>query len=203
MDFLFGYDETKMKPYLKMAVHRLKLANSKKGSAVKHQKKEIAKLLEDGKEEKARIKVEHIIREDFTMESYEIIELLCELVHERVKYLSSTKECPPDLLEAVTTLIWCTPRVDIEELNEVKKQLIKKFGKEFGKNAEESTNENINERLMNKLSVKPPSANLVISYLKEIAAEYNVSWEPTNLGVDDLSSAMPTRKLWCVIVLDI
>jgi hypothetical protein len=32
------------------------------------------------------------------MEAYEIIELMCDLVHERVKHLSSQEECPPDLL---------------------------------------------------------------------------------------------------------
>ena len=194
MDFLWGYQESKLKPYLKMAVQRLQIANNKKGNAVKFQKRDIAKLLEDGKEEKARIKVEHVIREDFTMESYEIIELLCELLHERVRYLSTSEECPADLLECVCTLIWCTNHVDIAELLEVKKQLIKKFGKEFGKISETNGNGKVNERLMVKLSVAPPSALLVVSYLQEIAKEYKVAWTPTDIGVNDLSAAVPTRK---------
>ena len=49
---IFPYDEKKLKPYLKMAVQRLQIAGNKKSSACKHQKREIAKLLEDGKEEK-------------------------------------------------------------------------------------------------------------------------------------------------------
>jgi vacuolar protein sorting-associated protein IST1 len=118
MDFFYGYQESKLKPYLKMAVQRLQIANNKKHSVVKHQKREIAKILEDGKEEKARIKVEHVIREDFTMECYELVELLCDLLHERVKYMSSCKECPVDLLESVSTLIWVSTQVDIAELQE-------------------------------------------------------------------------------------
>jgi len=194
MDFLFGFQEKKLKPYLKMAVQRLQIAGNKKGSACKHAKREIAKLLETGKEEKARIKVEHVIREDFTMESYELIELLCELLHERVKYMSSQKECPTDLLEAVSTLIWCTDRVDIAELNEVKKQLSLKFGKEFAKAAEENATGKVNERLLDKLSVKPPSAHLVVSYLTEIAKEFDVQWQPTEIGVNDLTAPVNTRK---------
>ena len=41
-------------------------------------------LLRDGKEEKARIKVEHVIRDDYTMEANELIELLCETVVARL-----------------------------------------------------------------------------------------------------------------------
>lgn len=192
MDFLYGYQEKKLKPFLKMAVQRLQIAGNKKGTACKHAKREIAKLLEIGKEEKARIKVEHVIREDFTMESYELIELLCELLHERVKYMSSQKECPPDLIEAVTTLIWCTDRVDIAELNEVKKQLSLKFGKEFSLAAQANATGRVNERLLEKLSVKPPSAHLVVSYLTEIAKEFDVSWQPTEIGVNDLAAPVNT-----------
>lgn len=192
MDMLLGYQEKKLKPYLKMAVQRLQIAGNKKGTACKHQKREIAKLLEDGKEEKARIKVEHVIREDFTMESYELVELLCELLHERVKYMSAQKECPSDLMETVCSLIWCADRVDIVELNQVKKQLSYKFGKEFAKAAEANANGKVNERLLEKLSVQPPSAHLVVAYLKEIAKEYNVDWEPTEIGVTDPNAAVPT-----------
>jgi hypothetical protein len=48
-------------------------------------------IYKDQKEEKARIKVEHVIREDFIIEAYELLELLCELVYERVKYIGSQK----------------------------------------------------------------------------------------------------------------
>ena len=41
-------------------------------------------LLRSGKEEKARIKVEHVIRDDFMMEANELIELLCETVVARL-----------------------------------------------------------------------------------------------------------------------
>ena len=47
------------------------------------------------------MKAEHIIRDDFTIEGYEVLELLCELVHERVRQITTAKECPADLKEAV------------------------------------------------------------------------------------------------------
>lgn len=90
---------------------------------IKKEKREIATLLSNEKEEKARIKVEHIIRSDFTIEAYEILELLCELLHERMKLLVAEEKCPPDLDEAVCTLIYCANRTECPELTEITKQL--------------------------------------------------------------------------------
>jgi hypothetical protein len=60
-----------------MATHRLQIAGNKKTNLIKTQKKEIAILLAEKppKEEKARIRAEALIREDFTIEAYEILEL--------------------------------------------------------------------------------------------------------------------------------
>eukprot|EP01035_Chromulina_nebulosa_P019815 gene19815-25759_t len=136
MDFLFPYKESKIKPHLKMAIQRLQIAKNKKKTGSKHTKKEISQLLLKGKEEMARIKTEHIIREDFTIEAYEIIELLCELLHERIRIITmSDSSNPPDDLEAaIASLSWASDRLNIPELLEVKNQLTKKFveiAKEF------------------------------------------------------------------------
>jgi vacuolar protein sorting-associated protein IST1 len=147
--------------YLKMANSRIQLTNNKKSAAVKHKKREIATLLGEKKDEKARIKVEHVIREDFLIEAYELLELLCELVFERVKYIASCKECPPDLVEAVSSLIWAATRVEIAEMEQIKKQLVKKFGSKFASDAENNVGNCVNVRLFQKLSVQPPSAFLV------------------------------------------
>mmetsp|Transcript_8740 Transcript_8740/g.11090 ORF Transcript_8740/g.11090 Transcript_8740/m.11090 type:complete len:144 (+) Transcript_8740:79-510(+) len=90
---LVKFNPDKLKPYLKMAVHRFEILNNKKTNLIKQEKRTIAQLLADEKEEKARIKVEHVIRQDFTIEAYEILELLCDLVHERMRLLVAEKEC--------------------------------------------------------------------------------------------------------------
>jgi len=159
-----------------MAVQRIQIAVNKKTTSVKHQKREVAALLGDQKDEKARIKVEHIIRDDFVIEAYEILELLCELMHERIRQITNNKECPTDLKEAACSLIWAANSCDISELQEVKKHLSRKYGPEFMKEAEENTNCCVNARLYNKLSYKPPSRMLVNGYLEEIANVYKVDW---------------------------
>lgn len=54
---MFGFNVNKLKPNLKMAVHRIGIVKNKKANAAVAVRREIATLLEDGKEEKARIRV--------------------------------------------------------------------------------------------------------------------------------------------------
>ena len=78
-----GFNINKLKPNLKMAINRITIIKNKKMNHINITKKSIATLLAEGKEEKCRIRVEGIIREDFIIEAYEILELLCELLAER------------------------------------------------------------------------------------------------------------------------
>jgi hypothetical protein len=63
------YNTTKLKSQLKMAVTRFLIAMKKMSALSKQQTREIAKLLGEAppKEEKVRIKVEALIRDDKTM----------------------------------------------------------------------------------------------------------------------------------------
>ncbi|KAH8061798.1 hypothetical protein JL722_3752 [Aureococcus anophagefferens] len=126
----------KLKPHLKMAENRLSILNSKKTNLIKTQKRDIAALLRDGKEEKARIRVEHLIRLDFTIEAYELVGLFVRAAPRAVRALvASEKECPPDMREALCTLIWASRRCEVPELKEVAIQLELKYGEAFAEAA--------------------------------------------------------------------
>jgi hypothetical protein len=118
-----------------------------------------------------------------------------KLVHDRAAYLSSQKECPPDLLEAIHSLIWVSSRIPVDELVEVRKQLVKKYGSKFVHAANSNELEKVNPRLIAKLRVEPPSGRLINSYLVEIANEYNINWTPTDAGLpDDLNAPIPSPQ---------
>jgi hypothetical protein len=174
MNVLFPYSESKLKAQLKMASHRINVANNKRTNAAKHAKREIATLLGDHKDEKARIRAEHIIREDFMIESYELLGLMCELLFERIPQITMNKECPLEMFPAVCSIIWATDYVDFPELKEAALQLTKKYGQKFATDAKANSNHCVNERLFSKLVYKPPSRQLVGKYLREIAHAYDV-----------------------------
>jgi len=156
----------------------MSIAINKKSNSVKSAKREVATLLSQGQEEKARIKVEPIIRDDYTIEAYEVLSLITELLSERAAYIDSQSECPSDLVEAVSTILYVADRIDIAELGEVKKQLKLKYGRAFAARAQNNEGGCCNDRVVTKLTSQPPSPFLVQSYLQEIASQYQVDWVP-------------------------
>lgn len=153
---------------------------------LKQQKREIANLISASppKVEEAHIRTETLIREDNTIEAYEILKLSCELLVERLKLISSTKTCPADLVSTIQTLIWASARVDIAEFTDISKQFKTKYGKQFYEDAMNNTDNVLNERVFVKLSVQPPSAGLVQAYLEKIAQEFEVDWAPVDNKYD-------------------
>mmetsp|Transcript_14325 Transcript_14325/g.18094 ORF Transcript_14325/g.18094 Transcript_14325/m.18094 type:complete len:368 (-) Transcript_14325:257-1360(-) len=199
-----GYSESKLKPTLKMAVSRFNIASNKKTALMKQQMREIAKLLGERpnpKEEKARIRAEALIRDDGTIEAYEILQLSCELICERIKLITSTKTCPEDLVSTIATLIWASTRVDIKELVDIRKQFRAKYGKKFEQAALNNEGGILNERIVAKLSVQPPTAYLVQTYLEKIADQFEVDWTPTNpLTPDTMAAPMAAPVGYSVAV---
>lgn len=152
----------------------------KKTEMAQKARKEIADFIQMNKFDRARIRVEHIIREDYLVEAMELIEMYCDLLLARFGLIESMKYCEEGLVESVSTIIWASPRLstDCQELKGVSEQLTFKYGKEFGQQARSNTNQTVNERLIHKLSPDPPPKLLVERYLIEIARNYNVQFEP-------------------------
>uniref|UniRef100_A0A2I2YNM6 IST1 homolog n=1 Tax=Gorilla gorilla gorilla TaxID=9595 RepID=A0A2I2YNM6_GORGO len=129
-------------------------------------RKEIADYLAAGKDERARIRVEHIIREDYLVEAMEILELYCDLLLAQFGLIQSMKELDSGLAESVSTLIWALCRTN-----------------QIG---------TVNDRLMHNLSVEAPSKILVERYLIEIAKNYNTDLIDVGF-TDDVKKGGPGR----------
>ncbi|KAL0424742.1 UNVERIFIED_CONTAM: ist1 [Sesamum radiatum] len=144
-------------------------------------RKEIAEFLQAGQEAIARIRVEHVIREQNTWEVYEILELFCEFVLARVPILESQRECPTELREAVASIIFSAPRCsDLPDLLNVRNLFAAKYGKEFIAAASKlRPDTSVNRTIIEKLSVSAPPADVKLKVLKEIALEYNINWDST------------------------
>lgn len=135
----------------------------------------MAQLLDAGKEDSARIRVENIIRSDIATELHEILELYCELLIARAGLLDS-HTCDPGLEEAVKSIIYAAPKTEIKELQIVRQLLGERYGKEFVMAAMDNTDSKVSPKVVRKLSVTPPSDELVNGYLEEIARAYGVQW---------------------------
>lgn len=170
------------------------MVQQKDTAIAKQQRRQMAHLLELGKDESARIRVENIIRSDITTELLEILELYCELLLARIGLLEA-KECDPGLEEPIKSIIYAAPRTDVKELQQARQLLVEKYGKEFALEAIENSDGKVAERVLRKLKVEPPDPELVTLYLKEIARTYGVEWpreKRTRDEVDDENSDDPS-----------
>ncbi|KCV73132.1 hypothetical protein H696_00680 [Fonticula alba] len=198
------YSQDKLRLKLKACLSRLKLLYNKKRVMVDAQRREIAELLRNNKENSARIRTEQIIREDYMLESIEQVEALCQLLLSRIQLIDLSKELDASIEQTVHTLIYAAPRMEAKELLEVRAMLINRYGKPLERLVRENNMDHVNERLATKLNFQIPSRQLVNRYLSMIADTYNVEWtcppdiedpsnsfDPSFLG-PSLGSALPS-----------
>ncbi|KAK9446759.1 regulator of Vps4 activity in the MVB pathway-domain-containing protein [Limtongia smithiae] len=182
----------RIKIQLKLSISRLRHIQVKETALAKQQRREVAQMLQNEKNESARIRVENIIRQEVNVELLEVLELYCELLLARIGLLDQRRDCDPSLEEPVKSIIYAAGRTDVKELLQVRDLLIAKFGKEFARDAIENAATVVAPRVYKKLTVEPPSVELVTLYLEEIARTYKIPWSGlseeerlTMLGGDD------------------
>ncbi|KAF7436310.1 hypothetical protein PC9H_003139 [Pleurotus ostreatus] len=187
----------------RLAVQRLRTLQQKKEAQAKASRRDIATLLEKGKVETARIKVESLINEDIHVELLELLELYSELLLARFGLLDqNTREPDPGVSEGVCNIIHAAPRTELKgkllfcgrdlslsglvltlmsisvELHVLREILMHKYGREFSIAVMENRDGRVSDRVINKLTVAPPSLELVDAYMTEIAKAYSVDWAP-------------------------
>lgn len=178
--FVGGTNYGKLKTNLRLCVSRLKLLEKKKTELTQKARREIADYIANGKIERAKIRVEHIIREDYLVEAMEIVEMYCDLILARFGLIQQMKTLDDGLSEPISSILWATPRLqtDISELKLVSDQLTSKYGKPYAQAVRENALKTVNDKLIRKLSIQAPSKKLVENYLIEIARSHNVPYEP-------------------------
>ncbi|KAF2356977.1 Vacuolar protein sorting-associated protein Ist1 [Trinorchestia longiramus] len=178
--FSSGPSYPKLKTNLRLSINRLKLLEKKKTELAQKARKEIADYISTGKIERAKIRVEHIIREDYLVEAMEVTEMYCDLVLARFGLIQQMKDLDPGMSEAISSLVWCAPRLmtDVPELKVVADQFALKYGKPYAMACRDQSISTISEKLIHKLSLQAPPKVLVEKYLQEIASNYNLEYTP-------------------------
>ena len=121
--FSSGPNYNKLKTNLRLSINRLKLLEKKKSEMAMKSRKEIADYLGTGKDERAKIRVEHIIREDYMVEAMEVIEMYCDLLLARFGLIQQMKTLDDGLAEAISSLIWVAPRLQVFKKDNIGKDM--------------------------------------------------------------------------------
>lgn len=125
-------------------------------------------MLEFGHEKQA----EMFLHADYQHQAFELLEQFCDLLSARVDMMDNKdKQVPTELLEAVTSIVWGSSRVDVPELKTVTKELSSRYGSKFVKEVESSAGLYVNANLQMYLGVTRPEDALIMNLLTEIATK--------------------------------
>ncbi|KAJ1624964.1 regulator of Vps4 activity in the MVB pathway-domain-containing protein [Pavlovales sp. CCMP2436] len=157
------FDANKCKVHLKMLANRFKLLEGKKANLNKQMQRAVAGLLREGKSESARIQTEHIIREDITIEVYEVLRQHVDILIARFAVIISEPEPRKEVQESVCTLIYAGWLLgsEIPELRALHEQFASKYGKPFAEEVTKNSSLYINPRVLKKLQHDIPDPALV------------------------------------------
>ncbi|KAL6767639.1 hypothetical protein ACKKBF_B36040 [Auxenochlorella protothecoides x Auxenochlorella symbiontica] len=179
------FNQNKLKTNCKLGISRIKLLRNKKQIALKGFRREVADLLRAGKQGNARIRVESVIRETLLLQAFDTLEVYLELLAVRVELLAKTKEMPPDMMEAICSLIYAAERIssDLPEIAVIRSMLASKYGglyKDFAQAAASDAHYRewqVNEGLVSCLSVEAPGAEQKIAVLESICEEHGIPFD--------------------------
>lgn len=156
---------------------RMNIHRSKKLTKIARDKDEVCKHLNAQNEVNAKIYCETLINEEAKIPCYDIAGTMCDQLKGRAEYLSKFG-APKDMNSCFATLIHIAPKMEVEELMEVRKQLTKLLGKEFVKRADEDKTF-INKLVAEKIDFRMPPDGETIFRMKELAQERNIIYQPS------------------------
>ncbi|KAI8915697.1 regulator of Vps4 activity in the MVB pathway-domain-containing protein, partial [Gorgonomyces haynaldii] len=178
---------------LKLAQNRLALVRQKKANLNAQARREIATLLEQGKEQSARIRVETIIREDFLIEGMELVSLHVDTLLARFALLEQ-QGVDPGISESLIVVLYAAPRIDIKELMNFREQMVYKLGKDFVLGCSDNYKGNVNPRVVHNIGVITVDPQLVSGYLNNIAEAYKLDWRD-EVEIKEQVSVQPSQPV--------
>uniref|UniRef100_A0A7N0T7Z1 Uncharacterized protein n=1 Tax=Kalanchoe fedtschenkoi TaxID=63787 RepID=A0A7N0T7Z1_KALFE len=100
---------------------------------------------------------------------YDFVEQCCDLVYKQLSLMQKQSECPAESKAAVSSLMFAAARVsDLPELRELRETFQEKYGN--------SLQYSVNQKFVEDLSSPPPTMEKKIQLMRDIAAEYSISW---------------------------
>ncbi|KAE8664071.1 LOB domain-containing protein 41-like [Hibiscus syriacus] len=184
-DIFFGWRKaSKCKKLVKRVQCRLKLLKNKRFTIVKQLREDLAQLIKLGYEETAFNRAEQLLKDENLMAVYDMLDQFCEFINIQLSYIRRNKDCPNDINEAVSSLIFASARcAELPELTAIRKLFGERYGHRFATSAVELLPGNlVNREIQEKLSVKSVSDDSKFLLMDEITRDYCLQPEILALG---------------------
>ncbi|XP_022934804.1 uncharacterized protein LOC111441867 [Cucurbita moschata] len=202
LDALLGRNRylkpSKIKILVNMAISRTAILKNQHRARCSLARADVLQLLNLSYQHRAQLRVEIVIKENNMMDALGMIEDYCSLLIEKVALLQMNKECPGEVKEAISSLIFASSRFgEFPELQEIRRIFELKFGKEFASSAVNLRNNcGVSPKMIQKFSTKQPNAETKLKVLKEIASENGITLhlEEEPAIVIKVNQKMETKK---------
>ncbi|CAK7344387.1 unnamed protein product [Dovyalis caffra] len=178
LDALFGrkFKTSKFSTLAKLAVSRISILKNQRQVRLSQAKSDVIQLLNLGQQERAVLRIEHVIKDQNMVDAFVMMEDYLHFLIDRVVLLETNKECPDELKEAISSLIFASSRCgEFPELQEIRGIFVSRFGKEIAARAVElRSNCGVNPKIIQKFATRQPSLESRKKLLKDIASENGI-----------------------------
>ncbi|XP_041017448.1 uncharacterized protein LOC121259774 [Juglans microcarpa x Juglans regia] len=165
---------SKCKSNLKLVNTRLEGIMKKRKAVQKYLKNDVADLLRSGLDINAYGRAEGLLVEQNMSTCYEFIEKLCGCITSHLSIMHKQRDCPEECKEAVASLIYAAARfADLPELRDLRAMFTEKYGN--------SLDSFTSKEFVAKLRSNPPTKDMKLQLLKDIAQETNIEWDSKGL----------------------
>lgn len=136
---------------------------------LKYLKNDIADLLKTGMDVNAYNRAEGVLAELNLSRCYDFLEQYCDHISNNLSVMYKQRECPEECREAVASLIFAAARfADVPELRQLRSVFTERYG-----NFLEC---HVNKEFLQNLKAVPPTKEMKIQLMKEIASESGIEW---------------------------
>ncbi|XP_042041180.1 uncharacterized protein LOC121786607 [Salvia splendens] len=172
---LFGWRKaSKCKKLIKRVQCRLKLLKSKRSCIVKQLRRDVAELLKHGHHQLAFERVEQVVVDENMVQVYDLLYQFCEFVIINLPYIRKHRDCPNDINEAASTLIFSSARFgELPELLSIRNLFASRYGQKFVTSALELLPGHlVSAEIIENLEMKRVPNDVKYKFLDEIAESY-------------------------------
>ncbi|XP_019159083.1 PREDICTED: uncharacterized protein LOC109155862 [Ipomoea nil] len=170
-DKLFGWRKaSKCKKLIGRVQCRLKLLKNKRSCIARQLREDLCELLRDGHHQVVFDRVEQLFMDENLLAVYELLDNYCEFIIINLPYIRKNKDCPNDINEAVSTLIYSSARLgDLPELLLIRKLFAERYGQKFAAVALDLLPGNlVNRQIKENLAIRSVSDDVKYKLVDEI-----------------------------------
>ncbi|CAN4083219.1 unnamed protein product [Withania somnifera] len=175
--FCRKFKASKVTTLANLAITRISILKNRHQVRCSLVRSDVTQLLHLGRQEDALHRVELVIKEQNTVDALAMVEKYCHLLIEKRVLIKTKGECPEELAEAVSSLIFAASRWgEFPELHELREIFTSRYGNEFAaKCVELRTNCSVQPKMIPKLSKRHTGSGKRHDVLNDIAADCGIT----------------------------